>query len=249
MGDSMPGGGGRLRVGIFSLSSCEGCLVQVLNLEDLLIEILESVDLVDCRLLGIKKDYDTLDVAIVEGSVMSDEEEMELRELRKRARVLVALGDCACHGGKFLMKDFSLEAIPMKLPRGVTKFRSDPLDKYVKVDYYIYGCPIDSEDFLRFFKDMLLGREYRAAPYSVCAECILRENECLLDRGIACLGPITRGGCRAVCPSSGRPCIGCRGLAEDANLESLVEIFEEKGMEVPEYLWDLVKRVRGGERE
>ena len=218
----------------------------MLNMEDKLLDILSSIDLVECRLLGVKKDYDELDVAIIEGAVMSDEEERELKEIRERSKILVALGECACHGGKFLMKDFRLEEVPMKLPRGVKAFRADPLDKYVKVDYHVYGCPVYGEDFLRLLKDLLLGREYKPAPYNVCAECILRENACLLDRGVLCLGPITRGGCEAVCPSAGRWCVACRGLAEDANVESMIDILKERGIEVPDYVWDLAERVRGG---
>jgi len=236
------------KVGIFSMSSCEGCLVQVLNLEDKILEMMRCVELVDCRLLGVKKSYDRLDIAIVEGAVMSDEEERELREIRERSKILVALGDCACHGGRFLFKDFKFDGVPVDLPRGIKSFRADPLDKYVKVDYYVYGCPIDGDDFLRLFKELLMGKEYRPAPFNVCAECILKDNECLLDRGVPCLGPITRGGCGAVCPTSGRRCIGCRGLAEDANIDSLIEIFTKRGIEVPEYLWELKKRVGGGGR-
>lgn len=241
----MSEGGQKLKVGIFSLSSCEGCLVQVLNLEDELLDMLRSIDLVQCRLLGVKKDYDVLDVAIVEGAVMSDEEEKELRKIRERSRILVSLGDCACHGGKFIVKDFGVKEIPMRLPRSVSAFRADPLDKFVKVDYYVYGCPIDKEDFFTLFKDLLLGREYKPVSYNVCAECILRENECLLEQGLACLGPITRGGCKAACPSLKRECLGCRGPAEDTNIDSLIDIFRKRGIEVPEYIWNLIESMRG----
>jgi len=236
--------GGRPKVGIFTLSSCEGCIVQILNLEDELIDILKSIDLVDCRVLGEKRDYDVLDVAIVEGAVMSEEEEKELRKIRERCKKLVALGDCACHGGKFIVKDFGISEIRVKLPRGITAFRADPLDRYVKVDYYVYGCPIDKEDFLTLLKDLLLGREYKPASYNVCAECILKENECLLEKGIPCLGPITRGGCKAVCPSNGRECLGCRGPAEDTNVDSLIDIFRKHEIEIPEYIWSLIESMR-----
>ncbi len=225
-------------MGIFSLSSCEGCLVQLLNMEELL-EVLNNVDLVDCRLLGVKKNYEKLNIAIVEGAVMSDEEERELKEIRERADILIALGDCACNGSKFLVKDFNINEIKLNLSRRLNVFKSHPLDKFVKVDYYIYGCPIDQEDALTAFKDILMGKEYRPVSYNVCAECILKENACLLDKGIQCLGPITRGGCRATCPSAGRECIGCRGLAEDSNIDSLIEIYKRKGIEVPNYLRDL----------
>jgi len=229
----------KLRVGIFSLSSCEGCLVQVLNLEDQILDILSRLVVADCRILGVKDRGGRLDVAIVEGSVMSDREREKLREIRERSDVLVAFGDCACYGGKFIVKDFGVDEIKMFLPRGVKSFRSDPLDKYVAVDYYVYGCPVAKDDVLELFRSILVGKEYRPKTYNICAECILRENACLLDKGMLCLGPITRGGCQAVCPTAGRGCFGCRGLAEDANIESLIDIFREKGIEIPDYLWKI----------
>ena len=231
----------KLKVGFFELSSCEGCMVQILNLEDDLLKILNSLDIVACRILGIKDSGEKIDVSIVEGSVMSDKEKEELLDIRNRSRVLVALGDCACNGGRFIVKDFGFKDIDLRLPRGQEKFMADPLDKYVKVDYYVYGCPIDRQEVAELFKDILLEKKFRAKPYSVCSECILRENDCLLDKNIACLGPITRGGCKAICPTMSRGCFGCRGLAEDANIKSLIEIFEKRGIKVPDYLRLMLK--------
>jgi hypothetical protein len=39
--------------------------------------------------------------------------------------------------------------------------------------------------------------------------------------GLTCLGPVTRGGCGALCPAYGRGCYGCFGPRESANGESL----------------------------
>ncbi|MHA1505897.1 MAG: NADH:ubiquinone oxidoreductase [Candidatus Asgardarchaeia archaeon] len=224
----------KIRVGIFSLSSCEGCIVQILNLEDEILDLLKAVEVSNCRILGEVKNGGELDLAIVEGSVTNEDEEEELRDIRERSKILLALGDCACYGGKSIVKDYKYSEIEVKLPRDVKNFKSDPLDKYVKVDYYVYGCPIDRKDFLEAFKSILIEKKYVPKSYNVCAECILRENECLLEKGILCLGPITRGGCRALCPSFSRECVGCRGLSEDANIESFLEVVESKGIEVPD---------------
>jgi coenzyme F420-reducing hydrogenase gamma subunit len=42
-----------------------------------------------------------------------------------------------------------------------------------------------------------------------------------------CLGPVTRGGCGAPCPSAGLHCYGCFGPAEDANLLALEKVTEK----------------------
>ena len=52
----------------------------------------------------------------------------------------------------------------------------------------------------------------------------------LVSRGEACLGPVTRAGCGVLCPSFGRACYGCFGPKEGANIDSLLRLFEEKGM-------------------
>ncbi len=226
----------KFTVGIFSLSSCEGCLVQLINLDDRLLKLLEHIEIVDCRILGVKKDYDKMNIAIVEGSVTSLEEREKLEKIREKADILVALGDCACSGGKFLVKDFDISEARIKLPGSREVFRSDPLDKYVKVDFYLWGCPVNKDELFSLLRNILLLKHVKERAVSVCAECVLRENNCLIELGYPCLGPITRGGCNALCPSNNKVCFGCRGLAEDANIDSLIEIFEQHKIEVPEYL-------------
>ncbi len=56
-----------------------------------------------------------------------------------------------------------------------------------------------------------LAKEYGVEGIPVCAECPLHGNDCLLTRGIPCLGPITIAGCGCPCTREGTPCIGCRG--------------------------------------
>jgi coenzyme F420-reducing hydrogenase gamma subunit len=49
-------------------------------------------------------------------------------------------------------------------------------------------------------------------------------------RGQTCLGPITRAGCGAICPSCGQGCEGCRGLIPSPNLGAIKEALRERGM-------------------
>jgi coenzyme F420-reducing hydrogenase gamma subunit len=40
------------------------------------------------------------------------------------------------------------------------------------------------------------------------------------------------GGCKALCPSFNHPCTGCRGLLDDANLESGKQVLRDKGFDI-----------------
>ena len=44
----------------------------------------------------------------------------------------------------------------------------------------------------------------------------------MVASGIACLGPVTRTGCGALCPAYGRGCYGCFGPRGDANVAGLI---------------------------
>ena len=43
----------------------------------------------------------------------------------------------------------------------------------------------------------------------------------LVAGGTTCLGPVTHGGCGALCPSFARGCFGCFGPSEAANVPAL----------------------------
>jgi sulfhydrogenase subunit delta len=98
-----------------------------------------------------------------------------------------------------------------------------PVSSAVKVDYIIRGCPIDKREFLEIVKSLLLGNRPIQREWAVCVECRVREKACLLERGMICLGPVTYGGCGAVCTTNGLFCIGCRGMMDDANTKEFVE--------------------------
>jgi len=82
-----------------------------------------------------------------------------------------------------------------------------------------------------------LPKEQRAAIFNdkmprepMCASCKVQENVCFYSLGQVCLGMVTRAGCGAKCVTLGRPCTGCRGIAEDANLASARLVLAEHGM-------------------
>ena len=91
------------------------------------------------------------------------------------------------------------------------------------------GCPIGREQFLLTFARMVNGSPPELYRFPVCMECKWNENDCLLNRGILCLGPLTAAGCGAVCINHNLPCVGCWGPYEEANRSSEYALLLEKG--------------------
>ncbi|MGE5667488.1 MAG: sulfhydrogenase subunit delta, partial [Betaproteobacteria bacterium] len=52
----------------------------------------------------------------------------------------------------------------------------------------------------------------------------------MVTRGVPCMGPVTRSGCGAICPSFRRDCYACYGPAENVNAASLSRRFEALGL-------------------
>ena len=94
----------RPKVGFFELSSCEGCQLQLLNNEATLLDFLSLVEIVRFR-EGMKEAGDDYEIAFVEGSVTRKDEEERLKVIRKQAKLVVALGSCACFGGVNQLKN------------------------------------------------------------------------------------------------------------------------------------------------
>jgi coenzyme F420-reducing hydrogenase gamma subunit len=67
-------------------------------------------------------------------------------------------------------------------------------------------------------------------------DCKLKENVCLFDVGGTCLGPITRAGCGAICPTYGDGCEGCRGLIPNPNENAMKDVLTKAGLTVEELM-------------
>ncbi len=114
------------------------------------------------------------------------------------------------------------------------------LDQVIDVDYYVPGCPPEGERIWEVLEAVITilqtggelpakGTVLGAGTRSVCDECMRKKEEkkitgfkkpwevewdpdkCLLEQGVICMGPVTRDGCGARCPSVGMPCRGCYG--------------------------------------
>ena len=219
------------KVGVFGFTGCEGCQLQLSNNEENLKALFSLIEVVDFRLISSYK-LGSYDIAFVEGSITTDHEEEALKAIRTQAKLLVAMGACACLGGvNNLRERFSLDEA-MSEVYGKQKIASGKVRKLaevVPVDIELPGCPISKTEFEWLVRQLIMGSEPRFPRYSVCVECKQRINTCVMDMGILCLGPITQAGCNAVCPRNRAGCWGCRGPVEEANYEALAEILKEHG--------------------
>ncbi|MFZ5761174.1 MAG: NADH:ubiquinone oxidoreductase [Thermodesulfobacteriota bacterium] len=225
----------RPRVAFFEFTSCEGCQLQLLNNEATLLDFLGLLDIVSFR-EAMTEQSDDYDIAFVEGSISRADEEEQLKNIRSRAKILVALGSCACFGGVNQLRNRFADLGWVK--REVyghhpveTADQVRPLAAVVPVDLAIYGCPIKKEEVERVITNLVLGKAIVHPKYPVCMECKANQNICLFDLGEICLGPVTRAGCDAWCPGNRLGCWGCRGPAEEANIDQLVRIVEERGFD------------------
>ena len=225
-------------LGIFGLTGCAGDQLAILNCEDRLLDIVALVDVRDFLMASSANDAACpLDIALVEGAVVSERDAERLRKIRNRTTTLVALGTCAVWGGVAAMDRGAdrrklLDEVYGEAGLSYDSVPAQALHEIVKVDLNITGCPIEKEHFLSAIANLLNGDAPVYPEYPVCTECRMQENNCLLiERGELCCGPITAAGCKARCPDLRVPCVGCRGPVADANPSSLLAMLEEKGLD------------------
>ncbi len=218
------------RVAIFDFACCEGCQLQIVNLEEEILDLLTLVTPVEWR-EAMSEQSATYDIAIVEGSITRPEDAERLKTIRARAGLLVALGACATIGGVNRLKNrfdlaeagrcvYGAEAGSPHLATAPTR----ALHEIVKVDFKVHGCPIDDREFAEIVRALAMGKTPAVPTYPVCVECKRRGVVCRYEFNEVCLGPVTRAGCGARCPSQGTWCFGCRGLADDPNVAAAREV-------------------------
>ncbi|MDQ1314050.1 MAG: hypothetical protein QG662_159 [Pseudomonadota bacterium] len=224
------------RVAVHKFSSCDGCQLALLNLGEDLLTLAGRVDLVHFAEAGPLDPDADVDIAFVEGSVSTPEDIERIRHIRAHSRLLIAIGACAVSGGIQGLRNgvFGEEWVTRiySHPQAIASLeRSTPIAGHVKVDFELWGCPVSGPQMLAVVNALLLGVTPRDNADKVCTECKRLGYPCVLvTRGIACMGPVTRAGCGALCPGIGRDCYGCYGPAENANTDALAARFRRQGL-------------------
>jgi len=184
--------------------------------------------------------------------------------LREKTKILVAYGSCSHLGGIPGLANFSTkEAIFNRVYEesestvNAGKVRPQPeyqveegilelpvfyndvltLSDVTEVDYFMPGCPPQTERLLEVFTAIATGAELPpkgsvigAGNKAQCDECVRKKSEnkritkfyrpwevvddgetCFMEQGILCMGPTTRTGCDYRCIKGNSPCKGCYG--------------------------------------
>lgn len=214
-------------------------------------------------------DDGSITLCLFNGGMRNDENEHMARLLRKKSKILVAFGSCANEGCVPALANLSSlkdlfaavyqtpstenpqNIVPQpnwQAPEGELHIPTlnpllKTLNQVVPVDYYMPGCPPESQQIAAVI-DLVIkalhgeaqlpppGSVIGAGQSTVCDECLRSRNVkkikkfvriqdirpdpdlCLLEQGILCNGVATRSGCGALCPKAGAACVGCYGPAE-----------------------------------
>ncbi len=217
----------RPTLAVWKFASCDGCQLSLLDCEDELLALAGALRIAHFGEMSRASVEGPYDISLVEGSITTAADAERILAVRANSRYLVTIGACAASGGIQALRNFSsageyagvVYAHPEYLDSLDT---STPISSHVAVDYELHGCPIDRGQLLEVVLAFLARRRPAIASYSVCQECKARGTVCLLVAGSTpCLGPVTRSGCGALCPSIGRGCFGCFGPTVGVNTIAL----------------------------
>ena len=151
------------KVAIFDFASCEGCELQIANLEEDILELVDRVDIVSFREV-MKEHSDDYDIAFIEGSIQRPIDEERLKEIRRNAKILVAYGDCAGTGCVNRLRNLQDPDEVMEEVYGIADpkdlkdnpffdvFPTKAVNEVVDVDFYIRGCPVRKEQVLYYIR-------------------------------------------------------------------------------------------------
>ena len=226
----------RPKLAVFKFTSCDGCQVSLLNLDEELLALSERVEIAFFLEATSHEDPGPYDVALVEGSVSTAADVQRIQQVREQSRMLVTIGACATSGGIQALRNVAdVESWKRQVyprPEWIQALAtSTPISDHVRVDTEIPGCPVNKAQVLRFLLGALLGASSDLPGASVCMECKRAGHPCVVvTKGAPCLGPVTRAGCGALCPSLGRDCYACFGPSDTTNAGALVDQLMRVGM-------------------
>ena len=224
------------KLAVWKFASCDGCQLSLLDCEDELLAVADSIDIANFPEASRAIKKGPYDLSLVEGSITTLKDAERIQEVRRQSKFLITIGACATSGGIQALRNFKdvneFISIVYAHPSYIETLKhSTAIADHIRVDFELRGCPINKEQLLEVINAFLNGRKPNTPAHSVCIECKLKGNVCVMvAHGTPCMGPVTHAGCDAICPSYNRGCYACFGPKETPNIPSMGKVLENSGM-------------------
>lgn len=203
---SKPEGGKEMAVTVAEewLATCGGCEVSLLDVGMPLLDLLPKLNFVhmpvimDHKLYGQKGERSELEipeavVGLISGGIRNEENRHIAEEMRKKCKIIVAVGSCANFGGiPALGNLFTNDEIFQKVYRDSPSTDAaatpnqdiPPLEdrvysvaEVIKVDVGLPGCPTTPELLVQAITCLLEGKEFKLEERSVCDDCPVKREK------------------------------------------------------------------------
>ncbi|MCK5001496.1 MAG: sulfhydrogenase subunit delta [Gammaproteobacteria bacterium] len=224
------------RVAVHKFSSCDGCQLAFINLGEPLLVLAGLVDIIHFAEAGPLDENAKIDIAFIEGSISASHDIERLNKIRENSTYLITIGACATSGGIQALRNMAdtkqwIEGIYANPTVIDTLDNSSAIKDHVKVDLELWGCPISKQQIITAIRALLFGVLPIEDKDKVCMECKRQQTVCVMvTKNEPCMGPVTRTGCGALCPSVGRDCYGCYGPAENPNTQAMANRLQGLGL-------------------
>jgi NAD-reducing hydrogenase small subunit len=164
----------KIKLATVWLDGCSGCHMSLLDIDEGIIAVARKVDLVYGPLVDAQEFPEGVDVTLVEGAISNQEDLKSIQWIRKRSKMLIALGDCAVTSNVPAMRNSLpvnklLERVYIEGVQETPGVPSDgvppllrhavPVHEVVKVDLHIPGCPPSPEAIMYVVSELLEGRK------------------------------------------------------------------------------------------
>jgi NAD-reducing hydrogenase small subunit len=166
----------RPRVATVWLGGCSGCHMSLLDMDERLVDLAATLDLVYSPFMDVKEFPEHVDIVFVEGAIANEDHLRQIRRVRECSTILVALGDCAVMGNVTALRNPLGGARPVldrvyldplatapTLPAepGIVPGLLDrvlTLRDVIRVDFYLPGCPPSADVIHHALTELVAGR-------------------------------------------------------------------------------------------